>query len=29
MNTRMMPIAYGLFAGFFLVGLAILSAALH
>jgi len=29
MNARMMPIAYGLFAGFFLVGLAVLSAALH
>jgi len=29
MNARMMPIAYGLFAGFLLVGLAVLSAALH
>jgi hypothetical protein len=29
MNARMMPIAYGLFAGFFLVGLAVLSAAIH
>jgi hypothetical protein len=29
MNARMMPIAYGLFAGFFLVGLAVLSAAIQ
>jgi hypothetical protein len=29
MNARMMPLAYGFFAGFFLVGLAVLSAAMH